>query len=56
MFSGKSFLEFGAADNEELEALAGVEPLRAYAYEQGWTTETRVELLRTLEPATVARS
>ena len=54
VWSGKPFLEFGASDNEELEALAGVEPLRAYAYEQGWTTDTKVELLRNLGAAVPA--
>ena len=54
VWSGKPFLEFGASDNEELEGLNGVELLRAYAYEQGWTTEAKVELLRNLGAATVA--
>ena len=48
VWSGKPFLDFGRSDNEELEALAGAVPLRAYAYEQGWTTKTEVELLRNL--------
>ena len=53
-WSGKPFLDFGASDNEALEGLNGVELLRAYAYEQGWTTEAKVELLRNLGAATVA--
>ncbi len=59
VWSGKPFLEFGASDNEELEGLAGVELLGAYAYEQGWTTETQVELLQNLAaapPASEARA
>ena len=31
---------------EELAALTGAVPLRAYAYELGWTTDTKLELLR----------
>jgi hypothetical protein len=54
VWSGRPFLEFGASDNEELTRLAGVEPLRAYAYEQGWTTETKLELLRNLAAVPVA--
>ena len=46
VWSGRPFLEFGDSDNEELAALAGAVPLRAYAYEQGWTTDTKLELLR----------
>ena len=46
VWSGRPFLEFGNSDNEELAALAGAVPLRAYAYEQGWTTDTKLELLR----------
>ena len=54
VWSGKPFLEFGASDNEELEGLNGVELLRAFTCEQGWTTETKVELLRNLGATTVA--
>lgn len=45
VFSGKPFLRFGASDNEELEPLAGVEPIRAFTYRQGWTTDAVEELL-----------
>lgn len=48
VWSGKPHLDFGASDNEELTALRDVEPLRAYAYEQGWTTKAELELLREL--------
>ena len=51
-WSGKPFHDFGTSDNEELEGMNGVELL--HAYEQGWTTEAKVELLRNLGAATVA--
>lgn len=46
VWSGTPFLEWGSSDNEELEPLHRAVPLRAYAYEQGWTTDTKLELLR----------
>ena len=42
----------GDADGRRL--VGDVELLRADAYEQGWTTEARVELLRNRGAATVA--
>jgi hypothetical protein len=44
VYSGRPFLEFGYSDNEELDALRDVVPLRAYAYKQGWTTDSVVQL------------
>lgn len=45
VFSGTPFLRFGESDNEELEALRDVEPVRAFTYRQGWTTDTVEELV-----------
>lgn len=45
VFSGVPSLEFGSSDSEELEPLHDAEPVRAYAYRQGWTTDSVVELV-----------
>lgn len=59
VFSGKPFLRIGSGDNEDLDLLRDVEPLRAYTFKQGWITDAKVNLLHdytaVLEPA-VSRS
>lgn len=48
VFSGSPTLEFGGSQSEELEALKDAVPLRAYAYRQGWVTDSVVELVKDL--------
>ena len=45
VFSGKPFLKIGSGDNEDLDLLRDVDPLRAYVYKQGWITDSKVNLL-----------
>lgn len=46
IYSGQPYLRFCSSDNEELEPLQQATPIRGYTYQQGWTTDSTVELLR----------
>lgn len=46
VFVGVPHLEIGSGDNEDLDLLRDVEPVAAYAFRQGWTTDTVLQLVR----------
>nr|WP_191909890.1 acetoacetate decarboxylase family protein [Microbispora cellulosiformans] len=45
VFTGRPHLEIHDAENEDLAPLRDCEPIAAYAYKQGWTTDTDARLV-----------
>ncbi|WP_328853317.1 acetoacetate decarboxylase family protein [Micromonospora globbae] len=56
VFRGNPHLKIHDAVNEDLAPLRDVEPFAAYAFKQGWTTDTTAEVLHDYTPEQPAES